>query len=103
MKGKYLITTNDWFYAPDGKKYRSVWGDVEILSDSLLGVETNRNSTNWYAKVGSEENHAIIAGCHIHYAIKCNEKPNSSRIVEIQYNENGVREIERDCEIYIAE
>ena len=46
MKGKYLITTDDWFYAPDGKKYKSVWGEVKILEDEVLGITTNRNSTN---------------------------------------------------------
>jgi hypothetical protein len=36
MKGKYLITTDSWFYAPDGKQYKAVWGEVSILSDSIL-------------------------------------------------------------------
>ena len=30
------------FYAPDGLKYRSVWGDVKIIEDSVLGLKTNR-------------------------------------------------------------
>jgi hypothetical protein len=72
MKGNYLITTDNWFYAPDGQLYRSVFGNVEILKDSILGVETNRNSTNWFLKVGTDENHVIIAGCQIHYAVKTN-------------------------------
>lgn len=71
MKGKYLITTREWFIAPDGHQYRSVWGEVEIFEDTFLGIKTNRNSSNWYIKVGTEENHIIIAGCQIHYAIKC--------------------------------
>ena len=41
MKGKMLITTDAWFYAPDGLKYRSAWGDVKIVEDSSLGVKTN--------------------------------------------------------------
>ena len=66
MKGKYLITTDDYFIAPDGKEYKCVWGDVQILNDNVLGVKTNRNAVNWYAKVGD----VIIAGCQIHFAIK---------------------------------
>ena len=53
MKGKYLITTFEWFTAPDGRQYRAVWGgEVTILDDSrTLGVKTNAKSTNWYARV----------------------------------------------------
>ena len=31
MKGKYLITTDNWFIAPDRGNYRAVWGEVEVL------------------------------------------------------------------------
>ena len=43
MKGKYLITTDNWFYAPDGKEYRAAWGDVEIVEDSFLGLKTKQH------------------------------------------------------------
>lgn len=68
---KYLITTDAWFYAPDGRQYRSVFGTVhDILdADSALGIKTNRNSTNWYVRVGG----MIVAGCQIHYAIQADE------------------------------
>ena len=66
MKGKYLITTDAWFYAPDGKQYNAVWGEVEIVSDSILGIKTNVRSSNWFAKVGTEHKHVIVAGCQIH-------------------------------------
>lgn len=104
MKGKYLITTDRWFTAPDGSDYKSVWGEVEILQDSILGVRTNAKSTNWYAKVGTEENHVIIAGCQIHYAIKCNDKPNTNKGNSWHLDApNGIKECERPCVIYIAE
>jgi hypothetical protein len=60
MQGKYLISTDTWFYAPDGKQYKAAWGDVQIVEDTFLGLKTNRNSSNWFAKVGSEQNHIII-------------------------------------------
>lgn len=44
LKGKYLITTNNWFYAPNGHKYKAIWGEVRIIDDSFLGIKTNRGS-----------------------------------------------------------
>ena len=70
MTGDYLITTDGSFFAPDGKIYDAVFGSVVILGDDALGVKTNRNATNWYAMVGTDENHVIVAGCQIHYAVK---------------------------------
>ncbi|GAB3822165.1 hypothetical protein [Pontibacter rugosus] len=102
MKGKYLITTDAWFYAPDGKMYRAVWGDVEILEDSLLGLKTNRNSTNWYAKVGSDDNHVIVAGCQIHYATKCLESPNTKPVADYSTEGGSLKWFERPTGIYIA-
>lgn len=75
MEGKYLITTDDWFFAPDGQQYKAVWGNVEIVSDAFLGVKTNYRSANWFAKVGTDDNHVIVAGCQIHYAIKSSKRP----------------------------
>ena len=103
MKGKYLITTDDWFYAPDGKKYKSVWGEVKILEDEVLGITTNRNSTNWYAYIGSDEEGMIVAGCQIYYAVKCNKQPHDGKVCDAQYGEQGVKEFMRPSEIYIAE
>jgi hypothetical protein len=101
MKGKYLVTTSNWFFAPDGKVYRAVWGDIEILSDSVLGVKTNSHSSNWFAKIGSEKKHAIIAGCQIQYAVKCEAKPNTEDVPDWSYEKSKV--FERPTSIYIAE
>lgn len=103
MKGKYLITTDAWFFAPDGRQYNSVWGDVEILEDNLLGVKTNRNSTNWFAKIGSENNHVIVAGCQIHYALKSDIKPLNEIVNDHTTGESGIVYYERPTYIYIAE
>jgi len=96
MKGKYLITTDNYFIAPNGRLYRSVWGEVTIIEDSFLGIKTNRNSTNWFAKVGSENNHVIIAGCQIHYVLRCEEQPNNEN------NINNCKENEKTTMIWIA-
>lgn len=103
MEGKYLITTDNWFYAPDGLKYRSVWGDVKIVEDSVLGLKTNRNSTNWYAQVGSEEKGMIVAGCQIHYAVKCENIPNTDYVWDFSYGDGKSHGYERPSEIYIAQ
>jgi len=104
MQGKYLITTDNWFYAPNGLKYRSVWGDVKIVEDSLLGIKTNRNSSNWYAYVGNEEKGMIVAGCQIHYAVKCDKAPNTDIVKDISYDaSSGAKYYERPSEIYIAQ
>jgi hypothetical protein len=64
---KILITTNEWFTAPDGSTYKSAWGTVAAIetAEETLGVRTNARSTNWYLRLGS----MLIAGCQIHYAI----------------------------------
>jgi hypothetical protein len=103
MEGKYLITTDGWFIAPDGQEYKAVWGDVLILEDSLLGLKTNRNSTNWYAKVGTESNHVVVAGCQIHYAVKCDSKPKSDGCVSWNIGENNYNEAKTPTRIYFTE
>lgn len=103
MEGKYLITTDEWFIAPNGNQYKSVWGDVEIVDDSVLGIKTNRISTNWFAKVGSEKKHVIIAGCQIHYACKADDKPHTGTVKDWQLNASSYKEAETPTRIYIAE
>jgi len=68
---KYLITTDNWFIAPDGESYRSAFGTIKgIMSDEqTLGIKTNRGSTNWYVQIGC----MLIAGCQIHYAVETPE------------------------------
>ena len=62
---KALITTDNWFQAPDGKQYKSVFGTVHgVFSDEdTLGIKTNRGSSNWYVVIGN----MTVAGCQIHY------------------------------------
>ena len=104
MRDKYLITTDGWFYAPDGKQYHAVWGEAKIVEDIFLGIKTNRNSTNWYAVVGNEDKQVIVAGCQIHYAIKCEEPPKDEMIKDYQVDAiTGFKEVNRPTHIWIAE
>ena len=98
---KALITTSAWFYAPDGKQYRAVFGTVKgIKSDQeTLGIKTNNKSSNWYLEIGN----TIIAGCQIHYAI-ATDSCNSGRAVDWSSDvQNGCKEYERPCAIYFAD
>jgi hypothetical protein len=65
---KYLISTDDWFIAPDGESYKSAFGTVHGVADSaeVLGIKTNARSTNWYVLIGD----MLIAGCQIHYVTR---------------------------------
>jgi len=104
MKGKYLITTDNWFFCPNGNSYKAVWGNVEIFNDEkVLGIQTNRQSSNWYAKVGSEEKHIIIAGCQIHYSIHCNEQPDLQPVEVENVYEGKIMLAKSQSRIYIAE
>lgn len=103
MQGKYLITTDSWFYGADGRQYQSVWGDVEIVSDNVLGVKTNARSANWFAKVSGDKNHILIAGCQIHYAVQINEKPNTEPTPDYTLEAGEVKTYMRPTNIYIIE
>lgn len=103
MKGKYLITTDSWFTGPNGQTYNTVWGEVEILDDTVLGVKTNARSANWYAKVGTEDNHVIVAGCQIHYSVRCEKRPNTDTVQDYRIEAGEVKLINRPSNIYIAE
>lgn len=74
-KGKYLVTSDVWFTAPDGQQYNAAWGDVEVIkAHDFLGFNPS-HSTNWLLKVGTGENALIMAGCRIHFFVKCEERP----------------------------
>lgn len=103
----FLITTDNWFFAPDGSCYRAVWGKVQIFnSEETLGVKTNVRSTNWYAIVGEGDKQVIVAGCQIHYAVMCNNKPNTpDRVKEVRISESQAKAfvVERENSIYLAQ
>lgn len=67
---KLLVTTDSWFYAPDGELYRAVFGTVNgVFNDEeTLGIKTNEKSSNWYLSIGN----MFVAGCQIHHAIQTN-------------------------------
>lgn len=102
MEGKYLVTTDNWFYAPDGMQYKAAWGNVKVVGDEVLGIKTNRNSSNWFLQVGNGDDHVLIAGCQIHYAVKCENRPHTGTVLDYTTNsETGKNEYVRPSQIWI--
>jgi hypothetical protein len=68
---KVLVTTSEWFYAPDGKSYRAVHGTFRTtyLADEILGGSAGRDHANWLLEIGD----MVIAGCQVNYIIQCDE------------------------------
>lgn len=74
---KYLVTSDNWFVGPDGNQYKSAWGKVYLKSTfATLGFEPKRPSTNWFLIIGEDNNSVIMAGCQIHFLVKCDTAPN---------------------------
>lgn len=65
---RVLVTTSNWFYAPNGRQYRAAFGTLRSIrtAEQTLGVQPRQPSTNWYAQVGE----LLIAGCQIHYVVR---------------------------------
>jgi hypothetical protein len=97
---KVLITTDAWFHCPDGNEYRAVWGTLRAIrsDEETLGIRTNARSTNWYAEVGN----MTLAGCQIHYAIKC-DKPNLGEAKDWAMEEGKVVKFSRPSRIFNAD
>jgi len=82
---KYLITAEDWFFAPDGENYRAVFGTVHGVIDAAeaLGVKANARSTNWYVLIGD----MLLAGCRVHYVLRADHyNPRPSVLAEIDHD-----------------
>lgn len=97
-----LITTDHWFYAPDGKTYRAVFGTLRaVLPDSdVLGIKTNARSTNWYLEVGN----MVIAGCQIHYAMLAERSEMNFGKVTQDFREGlQVQAVTHEANIYDAD
>lgn len=97
---KYIVTTDNWFYGKDGKQYRGVFGTLKGVFDDkeTLGIITNRNSTNWYAQIGSVR----VAGCQIHYVVEADVAP-SATVHETTWKD-GVKTVEvTPCRVYNAD
>lgn len=96
-----LVTTSEWFVAPDGNNYKAVFGRVKgvFTAEETLGVKTNGRSTNCYLEIGK----MTIAGCQINYAIRtddCSQAPAADWTADAA---NGIKIYERPSTIYFAD
>jgi len=99
---KVLITTQNWFTAPDGKDYKSCWGTLKAIHEAgkSLGFIPNRSHANWFIEVGN----MIIMGCQVMYVIDCPEKPKMEMVKAwTSHAEKGIIEYDRPTIIYMAE
>lgn len=97
---KVIITTDNWFYAPDGVQYRAAFGTIKGVksAEETLGIVPNAKSTNWYVELGN----MIIAGCQIHYVVKT-EKCNTEYGFGWEYLEGVVQKYNTPSNIYKAD
>lgn len=97
---KVLVTTDCFFFAPDGRQYRAAFGTVHGIhtDETTLGIRTNARSTNWYAQIGD----LLIAGCQIHYAIRT-DKCHVGSAMDWKEENGEVVEFSRPACIYDAD
>jgi hypothetical protein len=75
---RYLVTVDNWFQAPDGERYCAAWGVCELKTTAdVFNFTPARPSTNWFVKIGTEDNHVIVAGCQVHFAVRAEKRPSS--------------------------
>lgn len=94
-----LITTQEWFFAPNGRQYRAVWGTLKAIkqAEESLGIRPNARSVNWYVEIGN----MTIAGCQINYAV-LSENVNFGTASESNHHEGRYIESDRASAIYNA-
>jgi hypothetical protein len=98
---KALVTTDNWFFAPNGQSYRAVFGTVKNIhtTEAIFGFTPTGKSTNWFLEIGD----MLIAGCQIHYALrtdKCSDSPAANYSADAA---NGIKEYQTPCQIYFAD
>lgn len=100
LNKKVLVTTSAWFYAPDGKQYRAVFGTLKAIHETkeTLGFTPNRHHANWVIEIGD----MLITGCQVLYCVQTDEC-NTGRADHSTYDSNGsYNEFKRASEIYLT-
>ncbi len=97
---RVLVTCDNYFFAPDGKQYRCVFGTLSAVqtSEEALGIKVSARSQDWYVTVGNMR----IAGCQIHYVI-ATEDCYLGKVLDWTSTENGIVEYKRQSLIYSAD
>src|SRR6186713_78831 len=97
-----LITTSQWFVAPDGCEYRAVYGKLIAIHEAgkTLGFIPNRSHANWFIEIGN----MIIMGCQVMYIAACKDEPNFglAKAWSSKSDNSGIAEYETPTKIYNA-
>lgn len=95
---KCLITTQQWFIAPDGKDYTAAYGTLKAIHEAgkTLGFIPNRSHANWFIEIGD----MIIMGCQVMYITVCTEEPNLGEAEMFDYSNGQVNINMRPSKIY---
>lgn len=98
---KALITTDNWFFAPNGQTYRAAFGTVKGIhtTEVMFGFTPTGKSTNWFLEIGK----MIIAGCQIHYALRTDICSADKALNWASDASNGLKEYMSPCQIYFAD
>jgi hypothetical protein len=98
---KVLCTTQNWFYAPDGKQYKAVHGTMKGIHEAgkTLGFIPNRSHANWFLEIGD----ITIMGCQVLYVLKC-DSVETGQIKDWKNDEKngGIEQYEHPSVIYIT-
>lgn len=98
---KVLVTTQQWFYAPDGIQYRAVYGTLKAVHEAgkTLGFIPNRAHANWFIEIGS----MIIMGCQVLY-VNQSDTIHTGNVEEWKADDTkGLVSYERPTAIYITD
>ena len=98
---RYLITTDDWFYAPDGQSYKAVYGTIKeqrIHGSRCVGFGANPSSAGLYVNIGR----MTIFNDSIKYAIRADECSRLEHSREVDF-ENTVTLCKVASRIYFAD
>lgn len=95
---KVLITTQNWFLAPDGKEYMGVYGTLKAIHEAgkTLGFIPNRSHANWFLEIGD----MIIMGCQVMYITACPEEPNLGESEVWDFSNGVMNRGKRPSKIY---
>jgi len=97
---KVLVTTSEWFIAPNGKSYKAIWGTLHTINEAKesVGFAINRTHANWFIEIGN----MVVAGCQIFYLMACEERPETG-IIDDWTSDNGGTSYRHPSSIWVAD
>ena len=98
---RVLVTTTNWFFAPDGKQYKAVYGTLKNLhqAEAVLGFKPDRAHTNWFVEIGA----MMIAGCQVLYCVQSDEMPYLGTTTEQRVSDTGAIDYQSPCVIFVTD